>query len=205
MMTQPDERTRHGTYHENPSPRDIIRSRPFSLTHRHDVGWSRIQSATRKTTSISEIMQALSMHQPWASLVAKQMKHIETRDRRPPLSLIGQRIAIHATKRIVTFNPDEATYPAERQHIERFNQAVAQALGPDWSTRVPTGAVLASVQQVKTPDDLPDDPNEQLFGDYATGRWLWHLRDVLELTHPVPARGYPSFWTWTTAEEQCLC
>ena len=73
-------------------------------------------------------MQALSMHQPWASLVAKQVKHIETRDRRPPSRLLGQRIAIHATKQIVTINPDAAANPTDRLLIASFNHAVTQVI-----------------------------------------------------------------------------
>ena len=44
-------------------------------------------------------MKAITLHQPWASLIAEGHKTIETRDWPPPLSLVGQRIAIHAGKR----------------------------------------------------------------------------------------------------------
>lgn len=147
-------------------------------------------------------MQALSMHQPWASLTAKRVKQIETRDRRPPANLIGERIAIHATRRIITFDPDAMLLPADRDLFTAFNQAVTEALGPSWQTELPTGAVVAtvvlkSIRQVRTHVDLPESPTERLFGEYATGRWLWELDDVHELAQPVPARGYPSFWTWT--------
>lgn len=41
-------------------------------------------------------MKALTLHQPWATLIALGVKSIETRSWRAPASLIGQRIAIHA-------------------------------------------------------------------------------------------------------------
>ena len=41
-------------------------------------------------------MKALTLHQPWASLIACGAKRIETRSWPPPKSLIGKRIAIHA-------------------------------------------------------------------------------------------------------------
>lgn len=41
-------------------------------------------------------MKALTLHQPWATLIALNVKTIETRSWRASVSLIGQRIAIHA-------------------------------------------------------------------------------------------------------------
>ena len=41
-------------------------------------------------------MKAITLHQPWASLIADGRKTIETRSWAPPRTLIGERIAIHA-------------------------------------------------------------------------------------------------------------
>lgn len=43
-------------------------------------------------------MKALTVRQPWASLIALGVKTIETRSWRAPKALIGERIAIHAGK-----------------------------------------------------------------------------------------------------------
>jgi activating signal cointegrator 1 len=45
-------------------------------------------------------MKAISLWQPWASLIACGAKPYETRSFAPPASLIGQSIAIHAAKKI---------------------------------------------------------------------------------------------------------
>ena len=45
-------------------------------------------------------MKAITLYQPWASLVACGAKHYETRSWAPPRELIGQTIAIHAAKKI---------------------------------------------------------------------------------------------------------
>ncbi|MCB1462115.1 MAG: ASCH domain-containing protein [Nitratireductor sp.] len=45
-------------------------------------------------------MKAISLWQPWASLIAAGVKPYETRHWSPPRELIGQRIAIHAAKRV---------------------------------------------------------------------------------------------------------
>ena len=41
-------------------------------------------------------MKALTLHQPWASLIAGGRKTIETRPWAPPCGLVGERFAIHA-------------------------------------------------------------------------------------------------------------
>jgi hypothetical protein len=43
-------------------------------------------------------VKALPLWQPWASLVEVGAKRIETRHWPAPAALLGQRIAIHATK-----------------------------------------------------------------------------------------------------------
>lgn len=45
-------------------------------------------------------MKAISLWQPWASLIACGAKPYETRSWAPPRDLIGQTIAIHAAKKI---------------------------------------------------------------------------------------------------------
>jgi hypothetical protein len=45
-------------------------------------------------------MKAISLWQPWASLIACGAKPYETRHWAPPRALIGQTIAIHAAKRV---------------------------------------------------------------------------------------------------------
>jgi hypothetical protein len=45
-------------------------------------------------------MKAISLWQPWASLIACGAKPYETRSWAPPRELIGQTIAIHAAKKI---------------------------------------------------------------------------------------------------------
>lgn len=45
-------------------------------------------------------MKAISLWQPWASLIACGAKPFETRSWAPPRDLIGQTIAIHAAKKI---------------------------------------------------------------------------------------------------------
>ena len=46
-------------------------------------------------------MYAITLHQPWASLIALRLKTVETRSWPAPARLVGQTVAGHAGKRVV--------------------------------------------------------------------------------------------------------
>ena len=77
-------------------------------------------------------MYAITLHQPWASLVAQGVKTIETRSWPAPARLIGQTIAIHAGKRVV------------RQPSVPIEEELQARLGEEWRRTLPAGAVLAT-------------------------------------------------------------
>ena len=137
--------------------------------------------------STTDSLKALTLHQPWASLIAGSHKMTETRSWRPPENLIGQRIAIHAGK-------------LQREPDGYLATAVATCLGSAWRQNLPSGAVIAtarikSVKRIENERDVPAG-NEALFGDYTPGRWAWHLTDIRVLPKPIPARGYQKLWHW---------
>ena len=151
-------------------------------------------------------MYAITLHQPWASLIALGIKTVETRSWPAPARLIGQTIAIHAGKRVV---------PQPGGPIDRRMRA---HLGEDWRRSIPAGAVLATatlagMARVDRIDPLTghavhDGSTEagstvdlgqtriDPWGDFSPGRWLWLLSDVEALPEPVPAVGHQSFWRW---------
>ena len=145
-------------------------------------------------------MKALTLFQPWASLVAHGVKTIETRSWRPPRSLYRQRIAIHAGKQVAS--PNSLNSPTRRAVIELY--------GEDWPERIPTGVIVATVllansAQVNRRDgqyvnfvgspatsQLVADP----YGDFGPGRWLWFLQHIQPVEPPIPAIGHQGLWEW---------
>lgn len=131
-------------------------------------------------------MPAMTLWQPWASLVALGLKPYETRDRPAPHRLRGQRIAIHAALR----------KPAFGDITPEIHQAIASATGNmTWFELLPYGAVVCTVtlEDVFPASAVAPDP----FGDYGPGRWAWRLTDVRPLRPPVPAKGWQMYgWTW---------
>lgn len=132
-------------------------------------------------------MKALSLTQPWASLVANGSKRIETRSfstsYRGPL-------AIHASK----------GYP-QWARATRFADGFREALAGELMT-LPTGVVLATCELVgcfNTNGELEKfgvTEQERMFGDYAPNRFGWILRNVVRLPEPIPAKGALQLWEW---------
>ena len=126
-------------------------------------------------------MKAISLWAPWGSLVADGRKRIETRHWRPPDWLVGQRIAIHQTKRIDKDAAFEFGYGAN-------------------GIMCPLGAIVATVFLESwmqfTKDNIFSD-EERRYGDFYPGRFGWIFTDVEKLKEPVPFRGHQSIFDWT--------
>lgn len=76
-------------------------------------------------------MKAISLWQPWASLIACRAKVFETRSWAPPLQLIGGPIAIHAAKKVDKGAAQFATDLIYGQH-DTGGFALADALTATW-------------------------------------------------------------------------
>jgi len=148
-------------------------------------------------------VKALSLTQPFATLVAIGAKKIETRSwstqYRGPL-------AIHASKGFPKWARE--TCSELPFHAALFRGGYA--LGLHSSDILPTGAVIATCKLVDCLpmesriclpgvfDDYPnlDTPQERAFGDYSEGRWAWVIEEP-EIIDPIPAKGALGLWEWT--------
>jgi hypothetical protein len=138
-------------------------------------------------------IKALTLHQPWASLVALGVKTLETRSwwtaYRGPL-------AIHAAKAFGVSNQALC-------HQEPFKVALL-AGGFEQVSDLPLGAVVA-LADLKSCKEMTKEwlaytnlsDQERAFGHYALGRYAWHLVNVQPVNPPIPARGAQGLWTWT--------
>ena len=127
-------------------------------------------------------MKALSLMQPWATLVAIGAKKFETRSwatsYRGPL-------AIHACK----------GFPQWVQALvdkEPFNTALNGVV-------LPRGAVIATCRLVRCVSTFSLigklSEQEQAFGFFMLGKFAWELAGVVQI-EPVPATGSLGLWTW---------
>ena len=151
-------------------------------------------------------MKALTLTQPWATLVAINAKRIETRSwgtrYRGPL-------AIHAAKGFPKWAVEMCGEETFRHALVSGGMAVAE---PKQS--LPTGCVLATCRlvdcklivdfemartvNVRTRMLPPPEP-ERSFGDYDPGRFAWILEDIQPLPEPIPVKGALGLWEWRPA------
>lgn len=131
-------------------------------------------------------MKALSLLQPWASLVVMGHKRIETRGwstaYRGPL-------LIHASKGKA--GKLLVSEPPFTQHVADFNA-------------LPFGAIIGQVTLVDVvrirAEDWLDAGLEKLaleeraFGDYRARRWAWMLEDAVMFEEPMEMRGSLGLW-----------
>jgi hypothetical protein len=136
-------------------------------------------------------VKALSLTQPWATLVAIGAKRVETRSwetgYRGPL-------AIHAAKGF----PDWAMDTCQ----EKPFRSVLLAAGIAGVCDLPRGAVIATCRLVGcVPTDIffPAE-RERAFGDFDSGRFAWLLDDIVPLPAPIPAKGALGLWAWELPE-----
>lgn len=151
-------------------------------------------------------MKAITLFQPWASLVASGAKKIETRSWPAPKSIIGQRLAIHASRR----RPDpDAWVPWE---IEEISAATGSAmldlpLGAVVATALVAGAYRSSGCIIGAPGFVGLNGSQNGsparaeiamddWGDFSWGRWLWVLDEIEAISPPIPARGMQGVWEW---------
>lgn len=150
-------------------------------------------------------MRAMSLHQPWASLVAHGLKRIETRGPRPTKRYRGP-LLVHAAKKW-TRKEFDALHRIYSQHVAPLN---ACGFG-DWlaGTPPPLGAIVAVARVVDIREMTPEwiaeqTPLELAIGDWQPGRYGWVLEDVQRLEPAIALRGRQGLWEPNLAVEVSL-
>jgi hypothetical protein len=151
-------------------------------------------------------MKAITLQQPWATLVAVGAKRIETRSwstsYRGPLAITASKGWPKKAQMIALSSP----------FIERLNEA-------NYLPDIPLGMVVATCSLVDCLpmeahiclpgifDEYPDlnTSQERKFGDFdvfdrknGRRRWAFVLEDVQHLEKPIPVKGGLNLWEWTS-------
>jgi hypothetical protein len=145
-------------------------------------------------------VKALSLSQPWASIVVFGPKRIENRPMTPSLyaqarRAVGTTIGIHAAK---SYDPGIAVEQARRE------------LGLPGERKLPRGAMLATarladvlfygeLQRKLAAGEVNPDQERWAFGPLCI-----LLADVVALPAPIPCRGMLGFWTVPADVERAM-
>ena len=139
-------------------------------------------------------MKAISLWQPWATMVDIGLKQFETRhwatEYRGPL-------AIHAAQRWTKaqreFTVELFDHPIIGLMLKKFGYSDPGSL--------PFGAIICTVKLnriLRTEDALATnqaDVIERMLGDYSSGRYAWLLLNRKRI-QPVPCVGRQGFFNW---------
>jgi hypothetical protein len=158
-------------------------------------------------------VKALTIWQPWASLIIALAKPYEFRSWPAPKSLIGQRIALHAGAR-----------PARKDEIADLivrlggNKTWSTALKPDialpllerWHTMpgsLPLSSILGTAMlgtPVRAREIIHEFAGRKGLGGgllldsdrVEHSNWAWPLTEIQPLEPFQPAKGMQGFWDW---------
>lgn len=174
-------------------------------------------------------MKALTIWQPWASLIIAGAKPYEFRGWRAPRSMIGQRIVIHAAAHKI--DRDEAiqlwTILMDRDCSEILGidagdlaEAAAETcLIPERAIPILQRVIMSRIEPLpmacglgtallgepRIGTDIAEEfgvprANDSDRDEHAN--WGWPLTDIEVWPEPIPMRGAQGFWNWPTAEQE---
>lgn len=174
-------------------------------------------------------MKALTLTQPWATLVAIGAKKIETRSWS---TIYRGLLAIHAARGFPAGCRELVNDPYDIDLCKPFVAAL-RPHGYTSSTQLPLGAIVAVCALIEcVPTQHPGvanepgkpwftgaragvgqhyyevpppiDSNEYAFGDYTPGRYAWLLADVKMLAEPIPCRGALGLWEYDVLTQMAI-
>ncbi|NEQ64761.1 MAG: ASCH domain-containing protein [Symploca sp. SIO2D2] len=149
-------------------------------------------------------MRCITLHQPYATLIALGLKHYETRSW---ATNYRGALLIHAAKKNAATNQIQAInlFLGEQGLPKELNEFVKTA------HELPVGCVVAIVDLskcLKMADGWGADPDpplletiiqtksylERSVGYWKPGRYAWRLEDIHALPKPIPCKGKQGLW-----------
>lgn len=137
-------------------------------------------------------VRAISLWQPYASLVAWGEKQYETRHWSTHYRGL---LAIHAAKR----QPTKAEVEALSYRLNPIVRKLTRNPVEHYLfNELPYGAVLCIVNlvDVVSTQQVRVSTKERDLGNYAPGRCAWKMELVEVFPKPIPAKGAQGFWNW---------
>lgn len=161
---------------------------------------------------MGDAIPAITLWEPWGTLVSEGVKPYEFRSWPAPQRFIGRRIAIHAGAR-----------PAKRNEIADLVCRLQQPTWRETGLNDRDRALSLLEPLVSAPGRLPRSSvlctavlgvpirNEELAAQLGIpwtndsdrkehSNWGWPLTDVQRLVPFAPASGKQGFWMWTPAD-----
>lgn len=169
-------------------------------------------------------MKALTIWQPWASLIIAGAKPYEFRGWRPPASIIGQRIVIHAAARKIDVEEAAWLYTVlhDRNDSDLYAAFAAQScLNPDLALPIlerawmkgkeplpmSVGLGTAIVGEPRLGTEIAEEfgvPRANDSDRDQHANWGWPMLEIEAWPERIPMRGAQGLWNWPTPEKEML-
>lgn len=141
-------------------------------------------------------MKAITLWQPWATLLAVGCKHMETRSW--PTKYRGE-ILIHASKK--PYSQVRKILPTKDR---RYIEDLLQIKYFNGERNIPTGVIVGKAELaacVKITEAFRSGmanirPEEFILGDFTTGRYAWVMKNPVLFKEPIPAKGMQGLWNY---------
>ncbi len=142
-------------------------------------------------------LRVLSLHNPWACLMASGVKTTETRSWGDEIKYRGD-VAIHASK---AMDKEEKALCLETPFSDELVKGGWKTLRDIMATG---GHVICVVELYDIVQMTPEmcrqveqeNPLDFEFGAWDPGRYAWRTRNVRRLDKPVELRGLQGLYTW---------
>jgi len=141
-----------------------------------------------------QLIPAISLWQPWASLYLTPFKPDETRHWPLPPGKVGQTVAIHGALR-----------PIPRAALSHDLVRICNAaFGEGWFHTLPRGAMIGTVRLEASRKILSGMADagacaNYICGDWTPGRYAWPGADKTVFATPIPTVGRQGFFTFDLA------
>jgi hypothetical protein len=148
-------------------------------------------------------MKAITIWQPWATLIAEGCKPYEFRCWPAPSYVVGERIAIHAGARKVKL--EEVKDLLYRLMTDGGKGTALEPSAIDLLESVSTRPASLPLSSIVCTAVLgqPRKASALFGGDIADSDridqhvWAWPLTDIQRMEPPQPAKGAQGFWNWS--------
>ena len=152
-------------------------------------------------------MKAITIKQPWVSLIVHGIKDIENRSWACPWKYIGHRVLIHASGKPVEMrNPNGVFTKTQWDSLPvEFQRKIICAEG------IVNSAIIGSVEIIGCSINYPSkwaEKTDNSKGYYENPIYNWILANPILFSEPIPAKGKLSFWDYESInfeDDICLC
>lgn len=142
-------------------------------------------------------MKAITVIQPWASLLAEGAKRYETRSWKT--NYRGE-ILIHAGKK----DPLHGMLAMGEEPWADAEIALGIHGAANVFDHLPTGAIIGKARLVNCIEITPgfaermerNNPTEYSFGDFTPGRYAWEMKDAEDFDEPIWLSGKQGLWNY---------